>query len=66
MAETLNAYADQNFQDDYWMSPNGPGNRYIPKDSKHGINFWNTDYDESKIKNQKKSKAVAKKRSSKK
>lgn len=64
LAQILNAYADQNFPDDFWISPNGPGNRYFKKDSKHGIYFWNTDFDERKIKKKNKSKAVSTKNNS--
>jgi hypothetical protein len=60
LSEILKAYSDQKFQDNFWISPTNSGNRYFLKDSTHGICFWNTDYDESKIKNKKKSKLITK------
>jgi|GEM_PF-5632207 hypothetical protein len=63
LSEILGAYAEQDFQDNFYMSPKHAGFKYFPYDAKYGIGFWNTDYDEKLIEEKKKAKAAKKKAS---
>ncbi len=43
LAKIIKAYAGQNFEDDFWITPKGPGSAYFTKKSTHGIYLYNTD-----------------------
>lgn len=44
LAKVMDAYAGQDFEDDFWITPKGPGSVYFSKGSTHGIYLYNTDF----------------------
>jgi hypothetical protein len=48
LAKIIQAYAYQNFPDDFWIKPKGPGHSYFSSNSKFGIYLYNTDFRNSK------------------
>lgn len=54
LAKIIDTFAEQDFEDDFWIKPKGPGSVYFKRNSTHGIYLYNTDFKKAK-----KSKKVA-------
>lgn len=47
-AKIIDTYADQDFEDAFWIKPKGPGSTYFKRGSTHGIYLYNTDFKKTK------------------
>jgi hypothetical protein len=50
-SKIIEAYAEQDFEDDFWIKPKGPGSIYFKRNSTHGIYLYNTDFKKTGKKN---------------
>jgi len=50
LATIIDTFAEQDFEDDFWIKPKGPGSDYFKRTSTHGIYFYNTDFKKKKSK----------------
>ena len=48
LAIIIVAFAEQDFEDDFWIKPKGLGSRYFKRGSTHGIYLYNTDFKKAK------------------
>jgi hypothetical protein len=48
LAKIIDAYADQDWEDDFFIEPKGAGSIYFNKNSTHGVYLYNTDFKKKK------------------
>ena len=44
LSQIIHAYANQDYEDDFWIEPNGAGATYFSRNSKMGLYLFNTDF----------------------
>jgi hypothetical protein len=44
LAKIIDTFAQQDYEDDFWIKPKGPGSTYFKRSSTHGIYIYNTDF----------------------